>query len=152
MARIECWFEQDLKKPVRVQTISGNVFSLDHNGTLVGVKVFDNGSPATLAGTVTAYCILNDGTTVPVAGTRDGNQAYILMPQSALAVPGPIKILIKLTDGTVITTLAALVSMVYQTETDTVITPSSGVGTPDTTPIKNAFPALEPFSLIGRAT
>ena len=61
MARTECWFEQDLKSPVQVRAINGNVFSLDNNGTLVGVKVFDDGEPATLSGSVTGYCILADG-------------------------------------------------------------------------------------------
>ena len=102
MARIECWFDQDLLKPVKVQAIGGNVFSLDNNGTLVGVRAYSNGTAATLSGSVTGYCILADGTTVPVAGYRDGNKAYILMPQSALAIPGTIKIMIKLTDSSTI--------------------------------------------------
>ena len=132
-AIIESWFEQDLKKPVQVQVLNGNVFSQDHNGNLVGVKVYDGGEPAALTGSVNAYCILADGTTVPVDGTRQDNMAYIMVPQSALAVPGTIRIVIKLTevdgndDVTNVTTLAAIVSTVYRTKTDTVITPSSQV-------------------------
>lgn len=132
-AIIESWFEQDLKKPVQVQVLNGNVFSQDHNGNLVGVKVYDGGEPAALTGSVNAYCILADGATVPVDGTRQDNMAYIMVPQSALAVPGTIRIVIKLTevdgndDVTNVTTLAAIVSTVYRTKTDTVITPSSQV-------------------------
>ena len=132
-AIIESWFEQDLKKPVQVQVLNGNVFSQDHNGNLVGVKVYDGGEPATLTGSVNAYCILPDGTTVPVDGTRQDNTAYFMVPQSALAVPGTIRIVIKLTetdandDVTNVTTLAAILSTVYRSKTDTVITPSSQV-------------------------
>ena len=34
----------------------------------------------------------------------------------------------------------------------TVIIPSKGIGTPDTTPIKNALPVFVPFSCIGSDT
>ena len=127
MARIESWFECDLKKAVQVQAINGNVFSMDNQGNLVGIKVYDDGEQVTLSGSVTGYCILADGTTVSVAGTREENKAYILMPQSALAVPGTIKIIIKLTDSSVITTLGALIGTVYRSRTDALITPSSQV-------------------------
>ena len=73
MARIESWFECDLKKAVQVQAINGNVFSMDNQGNLVGIKVYDDGEPVTLSGSVTGYCILADGTTVSVAGTREEN-------------------------------------------------------------------------------
>ena len=127
MAQIERWYEQDLKKPVQVQAIGGNVFSLDNNGTLIGVRVYDNGEAAELSGSVTAYCTLADGQTVSVAGTREENRVYFSMPQSALAVPGTIKIVVKLTEDTTITTLAALIGTVYRSRSDTIITPSSQV-------------------------
>lgn len=127
MAITESWFKQDLKEPVKRRYIIGNFFSLDNVGNLVGVKVYDNGAEATLSGSVTGYCALADGTTVPVPGTRSGNQIYILLTQSALSIPGYIGIVLKLTDGNTITTLLDIIATVYPSQTDEVITPSSQV-------------------------
>ncbi len=127
MAITESWFKQDLKNRVIQQYIVGNFFSLDNMGNLVGVKVYDNGAEAILSGSVTGYCALADGTTVPVSGTRSGNQAYILLPQSVLSITGPIGIVLKLTDGNTITTLLSIIATVYPSQTDDVITPSQQV-------------------------
>lgn len=134
MARIETWLDCDLKKIIRVHEIKGNVFTQDHLGNLIGVRVYDDGEPVTLAGSVNGYCILADGSTVPVDGDRDtsGNRAWIILPQSAYAVPGTIRITIKLTetdgdDVDHIVTLASLVGTVTRSKTDNMVTPSSQV-------------------------
>lgn len=127
MAYFETWVNRDLTKIMTAEDIRGTVFTLDNLGNLIGVRVFRNGEPVTLSGTVNGYCILADGTTVPVAGTRSGNTAYIILPQSAYAVPGMIRIAIKLTDGSAITTLAALIGSVTRSRTDEIITPSQQV-------------------------
>ena len=125
MARIETWFNQELKKPVKVQYIDGNVFSADNQGNLIGVKVFDNGSPATLAGTVSGSVIRADGGTVAVSGSLYSNQAYIVLPAAAYAVPGPVSVIIKLTSDSVVTTLCAVVANVYLSSTDSVVDPGT---------------------------
>ena len=146
MAITENWFKQDLKKPVIPRYITGNFFSLDNVGNLVGVKVYDNGAEVTLSGSVTGYCVLADGTTVPVAGTRSGNQAYILLPQSALSIPGYIGITLKLVDGSTITTLLSIIATVYQSQTDDVITPSQQVITDWSQQIAAALQEVEDAS------
>ena len=125
MAQIETWFNQDLKQAVRVHYIDGNVFSADNNGNIIGVNVFDDGEPATLGGTVSASIIRADGATVAATGTLSGNQVSVSLPQSAYAVPGVISIVLKLTSGTDITTLLAVVGNVYQSTTDTVVDPGT---------------------------
>lgn len=126
MARIETWFNQDLKKPVKVQYLDGNVFSQDNRGNLVGVNVFDNGTVASLSGDVSANVIRSDGATVAISsGTLSGNKASVVLPQSAYAIPGVISIIIKLTSGTVVTTLCAVVANVYQSSTDTAVDPGT---------------------------
>ena len=125
MAVIETWFDQDLKKPVKVQYINGNVFSQDNNGNLIGVNVFDNGETASITGSVSANVVRSDGATVAVSGTLSNNKAYVVLPQSAYAVPGVISIVIKLTIGAVITTLCAVVANVYQSSTDSVVDPGT---------------------------
>ena len=125
MAVIETWFNQDLKNAVKVQYLDGNVFSADNGGNRVGVNVFDNGSAASLSGSVSANVIRADGATIAVSGTLSGNSAYVDLPQAAYAVPGVISIVIKLTTGSVITTLCAVVANVYQSVTDSAVDPGT---------------------------
>lgn len=124
MAIAETWFNCDLKKPIIVHQMNGNVFSHDDGGSLIGVNVFSDGEPVTLSGTVNGYCIIPDGSTIAIAGTRSGNKAFITLPKSVLLLSGMINIVIKLTDNNVVTTLAAIVSSVFKTRTDISVTPS----------------------------
>ena len=126
MAVIETWFEQDLQKPVKVRYIDGNLFSHNGNGNRIGVIVTNNGDPVTLTGTVSGYAVLADGTTVPCTGSRSGNKASILVPAAAYS-PGSILISIFLTDGSTVTTLAALSSSVIMARTGNQIDPGSVV-------------------------
>lgn len=112
MAVVETWFSQDLKKPVKVHRLDGSIFSDDANGNLIGVNVYSDGAPVALSGTVTGYCVLATGFSVPVAGAINGNKAYIYLPNTAYSVPGPINIIIKLAYGSSVTTLAAIVTTV----------------------------------------
>ena len=125
MAVIETWFNQDLQHPVKARYLDGNVFSQDNQGNLIGVNVYNNGSPASLTGTVSANVIRADGATVAVSGMLAGNKASVVLPQSAYAVPGVISIIIKLTTSGVITTLCAIVANVYQSTTDTIVDPGT---------------------------
>jgi hypothetical protein len=115
MAVIESWFNQDLTEPVKVRYLDGFVFDADNKGNLIGVNVFRNGAPENISGSCTGYCIIASGISIPVAGTVSGNTAKIVLPDSAYSVPGPINIIIKVVDGTTVTTLAAIVSIVYGT-------------------------------------
>ena len=131
MAVVENRFVCDLAKPVQAQALKGNVFSLDNLGSRLSVLIYDNGQPATISGSITANCILPDGSTVNVNGglttEGDGSKAYVDVPQSCLLIPGILKIAIKCTSSSVITTLAAIVANVYMTKTDNVITPSQQI-------------------------
>ena len=121
---VESWFNQDFKEAVKVRYLDGVVFSMDNRGNLIGVNMFNNGSPATLSGSCTGYCVLATGLTIPVAGTVTGNKAYIILPDSAYEVPGPINIILKLINGSDVTTIAAIVSTVFGIG-DTVADPSA---------------------------
>ena len=125
MAMIETWYNQDLQAPVHVQYLDGNVFSQDNLGNLIGVHVFDDGEPAVLSGTVSGNVIRADGGTVAVTGNLTGNDCYIILPEAAYLVPGPLIISIKLTGGGSGVTLCSVVANVYQTSTDTPIDPGT---------------------------
>lgn len=146
MAVMELWRRRDLEGMVQTEYLPGNFFSLDADGNLIGVTVYQNGAPAALSGSVTGYCVLPDGTTVAVAGTRSGNKAYMTVPQSALGTPGPLGIVMKLIDGNTITTLLSVVATVYRSRTDTVITPSQQIITDWANAISEALQEVEDAS------
>lgn len=146
MAVMELWRRQDLEGMVQTEYVQGNFVSLDADGNLIGVKVYKDGEPVTLSGSVTGYCVLPDGSTVAVAGTRTGNRAYITVPQSALAYVGPLGIVIKLIDGNTITTLLSIVATVYKSRTDNVITPSQQIITDWANAISEALQEVEDAS------
>ena len=131
MAVVENGFVCDLSKPVQAQALKGNVFSLDNLGSRLSVLIYNNGQPATISGSITANCILPDESTVNINGSltteNGGSKAYVDVPQSCLLIPGILKIAIKCTSSSVITTLAAVVANVYMTKTDNVITPSQQI-------------------------
>lgn len=113
MARIETWFDQDIKKPVQVHCLGGNFFNADNKGNLIGVRVFDNGEPYAISGNAVGYCILANGASILVSGTVSENKAWIVLPDTAYAVPGPINIILKVARGTdEVSTLAAVTSSV----------------------------------------
>lgn len=126
MAVIETWLKQDLQELVHVKCLTGNLFSLDNGGNLIGVEVTDNGEPATLAGTVTANAILADGSTVAISnGVLDGNKVSVVLPQACYAVLGNITIAIKLSYSGTVTTLGCVIGVVYRSSTDTPVDPGT---------------------------
>ena len=115
----------NLNQPVEATFLHGNMFSQDNAGNTINVYVLDNGEPATIGGTVSANVIRADGNTVAVSGAIEGNKAYVILPQACYAVPGRVEIIIKLTQNTTITTIAAIVANVYRSTTDTVVDPGT---------------------------
>lgn len=127
MAKVEAWFAQDLKKPVPVRYLNGSFFNEDAAGSRIGVEVYSDGEAVALAGSITGYCVRSDGTTVPISGVRSSNRAYIDIPQSALAVPGPLTVTIKNTESSVITTLCAVVGIITQSRTGVQVDPGQTI-------------------------
>lgn len=115
----------NLNQPVAATFLHGNLFSQDNAGNTINVHVMDNGEPATIGGTVSANVIRADGNTVAVSGSLSGNQCSVVLPQACYAVPGRVEIIIKLTQSTTITTIAAIVANVYRSTTDTVVDPGT---------------------------
>lgn len=108
MAVIETWVNCDLKKPVMMNYMDGLMFTGDNLGNLIGVNVFSDGEPVQLSGTVIGYCILANGSSIPISGLRTNNKAKVTIPEAAYNVPGKANIIIKIVEGSTITTLAAV--------------------------------------------
>lgn len=120
MAQFETWLKSDLKKPLEVVKLKGNLFSADNGGNLIGVEVLDDGSPATLSGEVHGYAIREDNYTVFIEGTLANNKASIVLPLACYNVVGQISIVIKVGE----TTVGACTGYVYRSTTDAVVDPA----------------------------
>lgn len=125
MAVIETWLKQDLKKPVKVHSFSGNLFSQDNMGNLIGVELFDEGQAASVTGNVSANVLRADGATVAVTGSLSENKASVTLPQAAYAVPGMIAIVVKLSANGSVTTIGAIQAVVFRSSSDTAVDPGT---------------------------
>lgn len=124
MARIETWLRCNLQSMVRVQELSGDLFTADNQANRIGVIVTDNnGQPVQLTGGVIGYIIRPDEATVVVNGSISSNRAWIDLPASAYAVKGPISIVIK--NGN--TTIGACHGYIKRSTTDRIIDPGHEV-------------------------
>ena len=116
---IESWVQQDLNRLVNVTPLSGDFFSGDADGNLLGVKVTNNGQPVELTGTCQGCIILPDGSSFLMDGEIEGNKAWLVLPHAVYSQVGVVSVVIKV--GT--TTAAAFSGFVYRTMTDSIIDP-----------------------------
>lgn len=110
----EHWIRSDLKKLPAVETLAGRAFSGDSGANKIGVVVTDGGEAVTLTGTVKAYIVRPNGTTIEATGDKSGNTAWVVLPEGAYAYAGKIGVFLKLINGTVVTTLGGVEAYVYK--------------------------------------
>ena len=113
MARTETWINCELTEPAKVIYPRGQLFENDVNGNVIGVKVFRDGQPVNLSGSIVGYCTLANGASIPINGLISGNAGYIVLSDDCYVVPGMIIIVIKNIDGGTSATLGAVVSTVF---------------------------------------
>ena len=129
MAWFETWIKNDLAKPINVVQLQGVMFNLDNLANKIGVELEYNGQPAALEGTIAGYVIKNDGTTLNLTANtgKDGNKAWVILPQEAYTVEGPISIVIKLVYNGAETTIGACAGYVTRSRTSSEIAPTGTV-------------------------
>ena len=109
----ETWLKADTNRLPQVRD-SGTMFTQDSGANLIGVEVYDGDTAVTLSGTVKAWIILPDGTTIQQNGSKSGNRAWVTLPNNAYTREGCISIFIKLINGNDITTLGGIEGVVYK--------------------------------------
>ena len=117
----ELWMRTDTAGLPAVKTDPGRFFTLDDGADLLGVEVFENGQPLTISGTIKAWIIRSDGTSIKADGEKDGNKAWIVLPEEAYAVPGKLEVFLKIHNGDDITTLGGFQGTVYRSQTANII-------------------------------
>lgn len=105
MAQFKQWFEQDFTDDIVVRHCESVMFTGDDKGAVVGVRLYDNGTPYSGGGGVAGAVKRSDGGLVALTGTISGNAASVTIPAAALAYPGPIGIRVVLTQGSSTTTV-----------------------------------------------
>ena len=110
---LETWLYADLRQMPSVKQLTGRVFSQDESANKIGVRVTENGEPVTLSGTVKAYVIKQDGTTLDITGTASENEAYVILPATAYTVVGEIGVFIRIETEDQTVTLGGVEGYVY---------------------------------------
>lgn len=121
MAVFEKTFVQDFSQYVKTHHCEMICFSADNDSVMINAEMFDHGEAASVTGTVTAYAIRADGTTVTVTGSLSGNAASVTLPGTCFAAPGPLIITIQIVSGEVKTTVLRAVFTVVSSTSGTVI-------------------------------
>ena len=124
MAQFPNIYPVDLQKGPAVVALR-QMFMGDASANRIGAVVTDNGAAVALSGTVTGTAILANGATLPISGTASGNQAYIDLPASAYAFPGPIEVYVQSQEGGQKTTLVHGYGDVKRTDSGMAIDPGT---------------------------
>lgn len=123
MTIFDIWLDTDLQKPLQVALLPGVFFAGDDQANRINVRVTSGGEAAPLSGTVTAYAIRSDESTLILTGALSGSTVSVLLPEAAYAKPGPLDIVIKLISGEQRTAIGACRAYVARTSTDAIVDP-----------------------------
>ena len=132
----------DLAAPSRQRLGAAQFFLGDNNSHVFTALVADTADPdaGLRTGTVSGTALMANGETVPLQGTKgadvvqvtfaDGTTANatpcsVTLPNAAFAIPGTLVVSVKLTDGSVSTTVLSVTGTVIRTETDSVVDPGT---------------------------
>lgn len=111
-------YDVDLNRPAQVRPAKGLFFQADEGANRIRFVPYRNGERVTLTGTVEAYAMLADGTTVTVSGnTSDELGVYADLSADCYTVPGAITVTVKIDDMTI----GAIRGEVRKTQTETIV-------------------------------
>ena len=97
----------------------------DINSQRYGVRLFRNGEPENVSGSVVGYFIRPDGNTVALTGSKSGNEAWVTLSQSCCAVEGQFMLAIKITSGSMSNTVRIIDGTIVDTVKGAVIDPGN---------------------------
>ena len=128
--QFEKWYDIDLKKPRQfVPDIGFPTFEGDNNSVRIGVNVFSDKAPSDVAGTIKGYCILPNGVALmPWDGAKEGNRAWIDVPDDALIMNGRITLSIRCFDADETTVLFQASATVRRVDSERHYDPEDEIG------------------------
>ena len=103
------------------------IYQNNNKANRVGAIVFQDGAPLSLGGSCSGTAIRADGYTVPLTGTINGNQAYVVLDSTCYAVEGELIVTVTWVNSSEQTTLLRAVGTVEITSTGSVIQPTTPI-------------------------
>lgn len=127
--QFEKWFQVDLLKPRDTAVDLGVLLCAgDDNSVRVGVRVKSGSADTDVTGNVKGYVLLPNGVgLVPFDGAKDGNSAWIDLPEGALALQGRITVSIRVMDTNETTVLLTATATVRRVDGDTHYDPTDEI-------------------------
>lgn len=104
----EYWLKAETGKLPEVKR-SGIMFSQDDGANRIGVEMDEE-----LTGSILVNIVRADGTTIQEDGEKDGNRAWIDLPDDAYAVVGPVGVFLKVVSGEIVATLGGVEAYVVK--------------------------------------
>jgi len=131
-------YDQDLTKPIKKRYGKTLMFTGDDLADRIGVRLYLDGVPVSLNGSVVGSVTRNDGNIVPLTnGTISGNEVSVTMTEACFMVPGPIELFVRVTSGDTTMTILDAVFMVASQEGEAI--DPTGEITLDITHLLNAI-------------
>lgn len=123
--QFEKWFDLDLDKGHALSVDLGPVlFTEDSNPLKLGIRLFSNGEAVDVDGTVSGKAVIPDGSTIaPLEAGSANNAAWIVIPQTALALQGKIEMFLRISDASAGAVALYATATIHRSETDTVYVP-----------------------------
>ena len=118
-------FDQDINEPIEIRHCGGLMFTGDALSDTISVSLYDDDSAYSMSGTVVCNCIRADGATVAISGSVSGNTASATLTQACFAVPGVLAVVMRITSGSVTTTLLKALYRVDVAATGTTVDPGT---------------------------
>lgn len=105
------------------------IYQNNNKANRIGAIVTQDGAPLSLGGSCSGTAIRADGNTVPLTGTINGNQAYVVLDSTCYAVEGELIVTVTWVDSTTgeQTTLLYAVGTVKITSSGAVIQPTTPI-------------------------
>ena len=123
--QFEKWYDLDLDKGHSLNVDLGPVlFTEDSNPLKLGVMLYRGNQSVSVSGTVSGRVIIPDGSTIePLTAGYDTNRAWVIIPQTALALQGKIEIFLRISDSSAGAVALYATATVHRSETDTIYVP-----------------------------
>lgn len=118
-------YKVDISKPLLPTPLQPMLISGDAEANVIRLELYDGETPYSPGGSCVGMAVRQDGGTVPITGTVDGNTMSAVLPAAAYAIPGAMNLIIKNVNGDVKTSLFFGCGNVLIGETGTAIDPGT---------------------------
>ena len=125
--QFEKWTDLDISKGrAAVMDLGPILFSGDNHALKLGVHVYNGTEPVTVTGSVAGSAIIANGQTItPFVTGKDGNAAWVEVPQAALVCQGRIEIFLRVSEDDEIAVSLYATGTVKRTTTGEAVNPGT---------------------------